>query len=122
MTLRSPYTPGSVPLVLAGRDAPLTQIRTQLGGVATYGQFVGRIRVETGPRGVGKTSLLKAVQDSAAEAGLEQRAQRAAAPADGQGTDRERRVRPPAVHYAGVRSLRPGRNRRRIRACAWAVK
>jgi hypothetical protein len=66
----SPYKPGSVPLVLAGRDAQLAQIRTQLGGVATYGQFIGRIRVETGIRGVGKTSLLKAVQDTAAEAGF----------------------------------------------------
>jgi len=44
----SPYTPGSVPLVLAGRDVQLAQIRDQLGGVAVYGQFVGRIRVETG--------------------------------------------------------------------------
>lgn len=66
----SPYTPGSVPLVLAGRDAQLAQIRDQLGGVATYGTFVGRIRVEIGSRGVGKTSLLKAVQDTAAEAGF----------------------------------------------------
>lgn len=53
----SPYTPGSVPLVLAGRDAQLTQIRTQLGGVATFAQFLRHIRVETGPRGMGKTSL-----------------------------------------------------------------
>jgi AAA ATPase domain len=66
----SPYTPGSVPLVLAGRDAQLAQVRNALGGVATYGHFLGRIRVETGSRGVGKTSLLKAVQDTAAEAGF----------------------------------------------------
>jgi AAA ATPase domain len=66
----SPYTPGSVPLVLAGRDAQLAEVRNALGGVATYGRFLGRIRVETGSRGVGKTSLLKAVQDTAAEAGF----------------------------------------------------
>jgi AAA ATPase domain len=66
----SPYTPGSVPLVFAGRDAQLAQVRNALGGVATYGRFLGRIRVETGSRGVGKTSLLKAVQDTAAEAGF----------------------------------------------------
>lgn len=70
LMLPSPYTPGSVPIVLAGRDAQLSQIRAQLGGVATYGQFVGRIRVETGPRGLGKTSLLKAVLDTAVEAGF----------------------------------------------------
>lgn len=68
--LPSPYTPGSVPLVLAGRDAQLDQIRDQLGGVSTYARFVGRIRVETGPRGLGKTSLLKAIADTAAEAGF----------------------------------------------------
>lgn len=66
----SPYTPGSVPLVFAGRDSQLAQVRNELGGVATYGRFVGRIRVETGSRGVGKTSLLKAVQDAAAEGGF----------------------------------------------------
>ncbi|MGH3424323.1 MAG: AAA family ATPase, partial [Nocardioidaceae bacterium] len=63
-------TPGSVPRVLAGRDAELAQLRNDLGGVATYGHFVGRIRVETGPRGVGKTSLLKAVRQAAVEAGF----------------------------------------------------
>lgn len=68
--LPSPYSPGSIPLVLAGRDAQLAQFRDELGGVATYGRFAGRIRVETGSRGVGKTSLLKAVLDSAAEAGF----------------------------------------------------
>lgn len=70
MTIPSPYTPGSVPLVLAGRDVQLAQVRNTLGGVATYGRLVGRIRVETGSRGLGKTSLLKAVQDTAAEAGF----------------------------------------------------
>lgn len=66
----SPYTPGSVPLILAGRDNQLAQVREQLGSVATYGTFIGRVRVETGSRGVGKTSLLKAVQDTANEAGF----------------------------------------------------
>jgi hypothetical protein len=70
VVLPSPYTPGSVPLVLAGRDAQLSQVRHELGAVATFGRFAGRIRVETGSRGVGKTSLLKAVQDTAAEAGF----------------------------------------------------
>src|SRR5689334_18924631 len=65
----SPYTPGEAPLVLVGRDDQLESARADLALMSTYGRFHGRIRVDLGSRGVGKTSLLKAVQDAALEAG-----------------------------------------------------
>ncbi len=65
----SPYTPGEVPQVLVGRDDQLEAARADLALMSTYGRFHGRIRVDLGSRGVGKTSLLKAVQDAALEAG-----------------------------------------------------
>lgn len=68
--LPSPYAPGGVPTVLAGREPQLAEIRHELGAVAAFGQLMGRIRVETGPRGMGKTSLLNAVRNTADEAGF----------------------------------------------------
>ncbi len=68
--LPSPYSPGSTPSVLSGRVEQVEAARADLAVVATYARFVGRIRVDIGPRGVGKTSLLKAVRSEAAEAGL----------------------------------------------------
>ncbi len=65
----SPYTPGTVPSVLVGRRAELEAAEADLAVMATYGRFLGRVQVQTGSRGVGKTSLLKAVADSAAEVG-----------------------------------------------------
>lgn len=66
----SPYTPGTAPSVLAGRRSQIRDAQRELATTATYGRFGGRIRVDTGPRGVGKTSLLKAVRDQADEAGF----------------------------------------------------
>ena len=66
----SPYTPGAAPAVLAGRREQVEAAQADLAVVATYGRFQGRVRVDIGSRGVGKTSLLKSVRDSAAEAGL----------------------------------------------------
>lgn len=66
----SPYTSGSFPRVLVGRDAELDEVRTDLARVLAYGDFIGRIRVETGPRGAGKRSLLKTMRDMAAEHGF----------------------------------------------------
>jgi hypothetical protein len=66
----SPYSPGATPAVLAGRREQVESARADLAVVATYARFVGRVRVDIGPRGVGKTSLLKTVRDAAAEAGL----------------------------------------------------
>lgn len=68
--LASPYSPGSAPLVLAGRRLQVEAAQADLARVATFGGFVGRVRVDVGPRGVGKTSLLKAVRSHADEAGL----------------------------------------------------
>lgn len=67
--LPSPYTPGAAPAVLVGRHDQVERARADLALMATYGRFHGRVRVDIGSRGVGKTSLLKAVRDAAAEAG-----------------------------------------------------
>ncbi len=67
--LPSPYTPGEAPSVLVGRHDQVERARGDLALMATYGRFHGRVRVDIGSRGVGKTSLLKAVRDAAAEAG-----------------------------------------------------
>ncbi|SDC48300.1 ATP-binding protein [Nocardioides lianchengensis] len=67
--LPSPYTPGETPPVLVGRGAQLADAQADLALLATYGRFLGRVRVHVGSRGVGKTSLLKAVRDEATRAG-----------------------------------------------------
>lgn len=66
----SPYTPGAAPSVLAGRREQVGAAEADLAVVATYARFQGRVRVDIGSRGVGKTSLLKTVRESAARAGL----------------------------------------------------
>ena len=58
--IASPYTPGTTPTVLVGRGEQLDGARADLAVMATYGRFQGRVRVDIGSRGVGKTSLLKA--------------------------------------------------------------
>jgi hypothetical protein len=67
--LPSPYTPGEAPPVLVGRHEQVERARADLALMATYGRFHGRVRVDIGSRGVGKTSLLKAVRDAATESG-----------------------------------------------------
>lgn len=67
--LPSPYTPGTAPTVLVGRDDQVERARVDLSLMATYGRFLGRVQVDIGSRGVGKTSLLKAVRDAAEQAG-----------------------------------------------------
>lgn len=69
MPLPSPYAPGEAPPVLVGRGAQLADAQADLAVLATYGRFLGRVRVHVGSRGVGKTSLLKAVRDEAVQAG-----------------------------------------------------
>ncbi len=68
--LPSPYTPGAAPSVLAGRREQVESAEADLAVVATYGRFQGRVRVDIGSRGVGKTSLLKTVRESAARVGM----------------------------------------------------
>lgn len=66
----SPYTPGEVAREVPGREAQLQQIGGMLTLPALHGRFSGRIRVDVGPRGVGKTSLLRRVQEDAILLGL----------------------------------------------------
>ncbi|WP_158607499.1 ATP-binding protein [Flexivirga caeni] len=54
----SPYTPGEVARSVPGRSVPLGQIEERLAYLSDLQRLVGRIRVDQGPRGVGKTSLL----------------------------------------------------------------
>ncbi|BAX95536.1 hypothetical protein MSTE_00186 [Mycobacteroides stephanolepidis] len=58
----SPYTPGQVARDVVGRTEQLAEIGERLMYMAELGKLIGRIRVDTGPRGVGKTSLLREVQ------------------------------------------------------------
>jgi hypothetical protein len=58
----SPYTPGQVAREVLGRGEQLAQVDERLTYLAELRRLIGRIRVDTGPRGVGKTSLLREVQ------------------------------------------------------------
>lgn len=67
---RSPYTPGQVAKEIYGRDNLLTQIQRDLGFLLIEPALVGRVQVFAGPRGVGKTSLLRSAQSYAAQKGF----------------------------------------------------
>ncbi|GGB48412.1 hypothetical protein GCM10011492_44590 [Flexivirga endophytica] len=54
----SPYTPGEIARRVPGRSVPLGQIDERLAYLSDLRRLVGRIRVDQGPRGIGKTSLL----------------------------------------------------------------
>lgn len=66
----NPYTPGQVPRVLAGREPERAMIRDRLGRVATFGELGGSLLAFHAPRGLGKTSLLRAAQRDADAAGF----------------------------------------------------
>ncbi len=66
----NPYTPGQVPRVLAGRHSELERIRDQTSRVVAFGEVGGPPLVFHAPRGLGKTSLLRAAQRQAEEVGL----------------------------------------------------
>jgi hypothetical protein len=68
--LPNPYTPGQLPRVFAGRAAELVKLRDRLGRVRTFGEFAGPLLTFHGPRGLGKTSLLRSAQDDAERAGF----------------------------------------------------
>ncbi|GAB7005169.1 ATP-binding protein [Nocardioides sp. AN3] len=68
--LPNPYTPSDRPRVFVGRDAERTLLRDKLARVAAYGEMMGALTVVTGPRGVGKTSLLRDVAGQAEEDGF----------------------------------------------------
>jgi hypothetical protein len=63
--LPNPYSPGELPRVLAGRDEQQNRIRGYLSRIGTYGEMGGPLLVFQGPRGVGKTSLLREAQRDA---------------------------------------------------------
>lgn len=62
MTQPSPYTPGDVARSVPGREAQLGVYEERALLISEVQQFVGRIRVEVAPRGMGKTSLLRQAQ------------------------------------------------------------
>lgn len=68
--LPNPYTPGQTPRRLAGREAEQRAIRDYLAPVVAYGDMAGPPLIVTGPRGIGKTSLLDAVRDHARQDGF----------------------------------------------------
>ena len=68
--LPNPYTPGQTPHHLAGRAAEHEAIRDYLAPVIAYGDMAGPPMVITGPRGIGKTSLLDSIRDQARQDGF----------------------------------------------------
>lgn len=60
----NPYTPGDIPRFLAGRDNELARVEVVLDRVAEGGP-AGAPLVFVAPRGLGKTSLLRAAEDLA---------------------------------------------------------
>lgn len=66
----NPYTPGQVPRIFAGRAAERRRIQDRLARVVTYGELAGPLLVFHAPRGLGKTSLLRAAQEDGEELGF----------------------------------------------------
>ena len=62
MTQSTPYTPGVVARAVSGREQQLGVYKERALLISELQQFVGRIRVEVAPRGMGKTSLLRQAQ------------------------------------------------------------
>lgn len=63
--IASPYSPGSLPLYLTGRSYELQVIRDRLARIAALGRSGGPLLAFYGPRGFGKTSLLRTAQREA---------------------------------------------------------
>lgn len=57
----SPYTPGGIAYEVPGRDQQLGEITERLSYMVDLRRLVDRIRVDTAPRGLGKTSMLAKV-------------------------------------------------------------
>jgi len=66
----NPYTPQSRPHILAGRGRQLAKVQQLLNGTQLTGRAAEGGFVLYGVRGVGKTSLLRAVADQAEDAGF----------------------------------------------------
>lgn len=67
--LPSPYTPGTRPRVFVGRQHERSVLREHLAPVVAYGES-RPLTLVTGPRGLGKTSLLGALADQARQDGF----------------------------------------------------
>lgn len=68
MSQTSPYTPGEIAHDVPGRADHLDRVADLLAVMSTRRRLAGRVHVFVGPRGVGKTSLLREAQRQA-EAG-----------------------------------------------------
>jgi hypothetical protein len=68
--LPNPYTPSGRPRVFVGREDERRRLRDRLARVVAYGEMMGPLAVATGPRGLGKTSLLRDMQAQAQESGF----------------------------------------------------
>lgn len=66
----SPYTPGTSTSIVTGRERQLEEIDERIAYVSTFRRLSGRIHVDVGPRGIGKTSLLRAAQRGAVDHGF----------------------------------------------------
>ncbi|GAB2481890.1 ATP-binding protein [Jatrophihabitans fulvus] len=65
----SPYTPGEVARVVVGRNVQLAEADERLAYLVDLRRLLGRIHIDVAARGIGKTSLLRAVQRRAEERG-----------------------------------------------------
>ena len=70
MAIPNPYTPSARPRVFVGREHERDRLRGSLARVAAYGEMMGPLTIVTGPRGVGKTSLLRDVAGQAERDGF----------------------------------------------------
>lgn len=68
--LKNPYKPGIITTDVVGRSRQLDAARKELAYIREFPEFNGIVRVTTGPRGIGKTSLLRAVQNEAKDLGF----------------------------------------------------
>ncbi|WP_435202473.1 AAA family ATPase [Janibacter sp. GS2] len=69
MSQPSPYTPGEIAHEVPGRADHLDRIADLLAVMSTRRRLAGRVHVFVGPRGVGKTSLLREAQRQAEAVG-----------------------------------------------------
>lgn len=70
MPVPNPYTPGQIPRVLAGRARERAEIDARLVRVETFGELGGPLLAFHAPRGLGKTSLLRAAERDALSRGF----------------------------------------------------
>lgn len=71
MSQPSPYTPGEIAHEVPGRADHLDRVADLLAAMSARQRLAGRVHVFVGPRGVGKTSLLREAQRQAEAAGHE---------------------------------------------------